>query len=136
MPIRARDLGLPFPGTPGPLNAITDLPGVSVGFCTLTDPSRDMRTGVTAILPRDDRDQPVPVWAGFHALNGNGEMTGTHWIDDAGLFHRADLHHQHPCHRGGASWRDAVDDRALCRRVSGRPWLGDAGGGARPMTAC
>lgn len=86
MPIRARDLGLPFSGTPGPLNAITDLPGVSVGFCTLTDPSKDMRTGVTAILPRDDRDQPVPVWAGFHALNGNGELTGTHWIEDAGHF--------------------------------------------------
>lgn len=86
MPIRARDLGLPFPGTPGPLNAITDLPGVSVGFCTLTDPSRDMRTGVTAILPRDDRGQPLPVWAGFHALNGNGEMTGTHWIHDAGYM--------------------------------------------------
>ena len=86
MPIRARDLGLPFPGTPGPLNAITDLPGVSVGFCTLTDPSRDMRTGVTAILPRDDRGQPLPVWAGFHALNGNGEMTGTHWIHDAGYI--------------------------------------------------
>ena len=86
MPIRARDLGLPFPGTPGPLNAITDLPGVSVGFCTLTDPAKDMRTGVTAVLPRDDRDQPVPVWAGFHVLNGNGEMTGTHWIEDAGHF--------------------------------------------------
>lgn len=82
---RARDLGLPFPGTPGPLNAITDVPGVQVGFCTLTDPARQMRTGVTAILPRPGRD-PRPVWAGHHALNGNGEMTGTHWIDDAGHF--------------------------------------------------
>lgn len=44
---RARDLGLPFPGTPGPLNAITDIPGLAVGFCTLTDPAREMRTGVT-----------------------------------------------------------------------------------------
>lgn len=83
---RARDLGLPFPGTPGPLNAITDVPGVQVGFCTLTDAARKMRTGVTAILPRPDRGLPVPVWAGHYALNGNGEMTGTHWIDDAGYM--------------------------------------------------
>jgi L-aminopeptidase/D-esterase-like protein len=82
---RARDLGLPFPGTPGPLNAITDVPGVAVGFCTLTDPARKMRTGVTAILPRPATD-PQPVWAGHYALNGNGEMTGTHWINDAGYF--------------------------------------------------
>jgi D-aminopeptidase len=83
---RARDLGLPFPGTPGPLNAITDVPGVSVGFCTLTDPAKQMRTGVTAIRPRDDAGVPIPVWAGHYALNGNGEMTGTHWIDDAGYL--------------------------------------------------
>lgn len=82
---RARDLGLPFPGTPGPFNAITDVTGVQVGFCTLTDPARKMRTGVTAILPRPGRE-PRPVWAGHYALNGNGEMTGTHWIDDAGYF--------------------------------------------------
>lgn len=82
---RARDLGLPFPGTPGPLNAITDVPGVEVGFCTLTDPARGMRTGVTAILPRPGT-LPKPVWAGHYALNGNGEMTGTHWINDAGYF--------------------------------------------------
>lgn len=83
---RARDLGLPFPGTPGPFNAITDVPGVLVGFTTLTDPSRHMRTGVTAILPRAETDNPRPVWAGFHTLNGNGEMTGVHWINDAGYF--------------------------------------------------
>lgn len=82
---RARDLGLPFSGTPGPLNAITDVPGVAVGFCTLTDPARKMRTGVTAILPRPGTE-PKPVWAGQYALNGNGEMTGTHWINDAGYF--------------------------------------------------
>lgn len=82
---RARDLGLPFPGTPGPLNAITDVPGVAVGFCTLTDPAQQMRTGVTAILPRPG-NVPQPVWAGQYALNGNGEMTGTHWINDAGYF--------------------------------------------------
>ena len=83
---RARDLGLPFPGTPGPNNAITDVPGLRVGFCTLTDPARDMRTGVTAIVPRGGETAPAPVWAGQYALNGNGEMTGTHWINDAGYF--------------------------------------------------
>ncbi len=83
---RARALGLPFPGQPGPFNAITDVPGVRVGFCTLTDPGRQMRTGVTAILPREDARFPQPVWAGQFTLNGNGEMTGTHWINDAGYF--------------------------------------------------
>ena len=82
----ARDLGLPFPGQPGPLNAITDVPGVRVGFCTLTDPARRLRTGVTAILPRPDHGFPQPVWAGQFTLNGNGEMTGTHWIHDAGYL--------------------------------------------------
>jgi D-aminopeptidase len=83
---RARALGLPFPGRPGPHNAITDVPGLRVGFTTLTDPARNMRTGVTAIIPRPDTDPPRPVWAGFHALNGNGEMTGVHWVNDAGYF--------------------------------------------------
>jgi len=83
---RARDLGLPFPGTPGPLNAITDVAGVEVGFCTLTDPGRGLRTGVTAILPRGHGPAPDPVRAGHFALNGNGEMTGTHWIDDHGSY--------------------------------------------------
>jgi L-aminopeptidase/D-esterase-like protein len=83
---RARDLGLPFPGTPGPWNAITDVPGVQVGFCTLTDPARRMRTGVTAILPRPTAPLPEPVRAGQFTLNGNGEMTGTHWLRDSGQF--------------------------------------------------
>ena len=83
---RARDLGLPFPGTPGPWNALTDVPGVRVGFCTLTDPAQRMRTGVTAILPRADAGTPIPMRAGHFTLNGNGEMTGTHWIDDSGQF--------------------------------------------------
>ena len=84
-PLRARDLGLPFPGTPGPWNAITDVPGIAVGFTTLTDPARNIRTGVTAILPRPGREAR-PVAAGQATLNGNGEMTGTHWINDAGYF--------------------------------------------------
>ncbi|MCR9125344.1 MAG: P1 family peptidase [Rhodobacteraceae bacterium] len=83
---RARELGLDFPGTPGPLNAITDVPGLRVGYETIVDEGRGLRTGVTAILPRDDAGDPRPVWAGQYALNGNGEMTGTHWIRDAGWF--------------------------------------------------
>ena len=82
---RARGLGLPFPGTTGPQNAITDIAGLSVGFCTLTDTAQKMRTGVTAILPRPEREAR-PVWAGQYTLNGNGEMTGTHWVNDAGYF--------------------------------------------------
>ena len=105
---RARDLGLPFPGRTGPLNAITDVPGIRVGFTTLTDPGRKMRTGVTAILPRDDRHRPQPVWAGFHALNGNGEMTGVHWVNDAGYFLGPILitntHGIGACHHGATEW--------------------------------
>ena len=85
---RARDYGLPFSGTPGPFNAITDVPGVEVGYATLIndDPVSPARTGVTAILPRGKKTEPQPVWAGMYALNGNGEMTGTHWIHDGGYF--------------------------------------------------
>ncbi len=52
----------------------------------LTDPARKMRTGVTAVIPRPDKDRPRPVWAGSNALNGNGEMTGIHWVNDAGYL--------------------------------------------------
>lgn len=84
---RGREIGLPFPGTPGPLNAITDVPGIGVGFSTIkSDGPPQVRTGVTAILPRSGEGEMSPVWAGYHALNGNGEMTGTHWIEDAGYF--------------------------------------------------
>jgi D-aminopeptidase len=90
---RAREAGLPFPGTPGPHNAITDIPGVEVGYCTriegkgLLEPGQGpVRSGVTAILPRGHDPEPKPVWAGMYALNGNGEMTGTHWIRDGGYF--------------------------------------------------
>jgi len=82
--MRARGLGLPFPGRPGPNNAVTDVPGVLVGYQTLM--TGRARTGVTAILPRGFAHEVRPVWAGYHALNGNGEMTGTHWIEDAGYF--------------------------------------------------
>ncbi len=91
---RARDLGLDFPGRPGPHNALTDVPGVLVGSTTLIeDKPADgaagpgpVRTGVTAVLPRGLETTPRPVWAGQFSLNGNGEMTGVHWIHDAGYF--------------------------------------------------
>jgi len=89
---RARDLGLPFDGSPGPLNAITDIAGIHVGTISLVEDAprpgrhRPVRTGVTAILPHAGSDVPVPLFAGTHRFNGNGEMTGTHWIDDGGWF--------------------------------------------------
>ncbi len=84
---RARDLGFDLPGTPGPNNAITDVAGVLVGYSTLkSDGPVQVRTGVTAILPRGRNREPQPVWAGQFTLNGNGEMTGTHWIQDGGYF--------------------------------------------------
>ncbi len=90
---RARELGLPFDGTPGKFNAITDIQGVEVGFSTLIEGEGEVvvgkgpvRTGVTTILPRGKSNRPGPVWAGQYDLNGNGEMTGTHWINEAGYF--------------------------------------------------
>ena len=81
---RARDLGIPFDGAPGALNAITDVAGVEVGMTTLIE-GDSVRTGVTAILPRG-RQSADPVFAGWFSLNGNGEMTGTAWIDEAGFL--------------------------------------------------
>jgi D-aminopeptidase len=84
---RARDLGVPFDGEPGPLNAITDVAGVTVGHVTLIEDLADghkVRTGVTAILPRGHESQKTPVFGGWFALNGNGEMTGTTWIEESG----------------------------------------------------
>jgi D-aminopeptidase len=90
---RARDIGIPFDGTPGSNNSITDIPGVEVGYTTIVEGDGPLdigkgpiRTGVTAILPRGKRRDPSPVWAGQFNLNGNGEMTGTHWIREAGYF--------------------------------------------------
>lgn len=89
---RARALGLPFTGRTGPFNAITDVEGITVGFRTIVEetprPGRKLpvRTGVTAILPHSESPTPVPVYAGVHRFNGNGEMTGTHWIEDGGTF--------------------------------------------------
>src|SRR5277367_1324126 len=82
---RARDLGVPFEGTPGPLNSITDVKGVEVGYRTLVSGEGKLevgkgpvRTGVTAIFPRGQASVD-PVFAGWFTENGNGEMTGTTW---------------------------------------------------------
>jgi L-aminopeptidase/D-esterase-like protein len=82
---RARALGIPFGGVPGRWNAITDVPGVEVGYVTLIEGS-DVRTGVTAIHPRGQGRPGDPVAAGFHSQNGNGEMTGVSWIEESGTF--------------------------------------------------
>jgi L-aminopeptidase/D-esterase-like protein len=89
---RARDLGIPFEGAPGPANAITDVAGVEVGMTTLISGdgalkvgAGPVRTGVTAILPRGKTSKD-PTFAGWFSLNGNGEMTGTTWIDEAGFL--------------------------------------------------
>ena len=90
---RARDLGVPFDGETGPLNAITDVAGVEVGFTTLIEGDGALqvgkgpvRTGVTVIHPRGKDRVFEGVWAGYFSLNGNGEMTGVQWIDEAGAF--------------------------------------------------
>lgn len=89
---RARDLGVPFEGTTGPSNAITDVKGVEVGHTTLISGSGKLkvgqgpvRTGVTAVLPRG-KDSQDPVFGAWFTLNGNGEMTGTTWLEDSGFL--------------------------------------------------
>ena len=91
--VRARDLRIPFEGRPGKFNAITDVPGVEVGYTTLISGDGKLevgkgpvRTGVTAILPRGHASLNDPVYAGFFSLNGNGEMTGTAWVDESGFL--------------------------------------------------
>jgi D-aminopeptidase len=90
---RARDLGVPFEGTPGPLNAITDVAGVTVGETTLISGEGKLqigkgpvRTGVTAVLPRGAKSMSDPVFAGWFTENGNGEMTGTTWVEESGFL--------------------------------------------------
>src|SRR5207249_7823331 len=91
--VRARDLGVPFDGAPGQLNAITDVAGVEVGYTTiirgegkLVVGKGPVRTGVTAIIPRGHDSLNDPVYAGYFSLNGNGEMTGTAWVDESGFL--------------------------------------------------
>ena len=90
---RARDLNIPFKGTPGRYNAITDVSGVQIGHTTIISGKGKLvvgkgpvRTGVTAILPRGSKSMVDPVFAGWYSLNGNGEMTGTTWVEESGLL--------------------------------------------------
>jgi D-aminopeptidase len=90
---RARDLGIPFEGMPGSLNSITDVKGVVVGHTTLISGDGKLqvgtgpvRTGVTAVLPRGQQSINNPVFAGWFTLNGNGEMTGTTWVEESGFL--------------------------------------------------
>src|SRR6266571_3240925 len=90
--VRARDLRIPFDGTPDKFNAITDVAGVEVGYTTLIEGEGKLvvgqgpvRTGVTAIFPRGHASND-PVFAGVFSLNGNGEMTGTAWVEESGFL--------------------------------------------------
>ncbi|MEP6686496.1 MAG: P1 family peptidase, partial [Verrucomicrobiota bacterium] len=91
--IRARVLGIPFDGTPGKFNAITDVAGIEVGYTTLISGEGKLevgkgpvRTGVTAVIPRGHDSLNDPVYAGVFSLNGNGEMTGTAWVEESGFL--------------------------------------------------
>uniref|UniRef100_C5D0U9 Peptidase S58 DmpA n=1 Tax=Variovorax paradoxus (strain S110) TaxID=543728 RepID=C5D0U9_VARPS len=126
---RARDLGLRFPGKTGPANAITDIPGVEVGQTTLIHGdgalhvgAGPVRTGVTIVLPRGRSGVLQPVKSGVYALNGNGEMTGTHWIEEAGIFRGpiglTNTHSIGMVHHALVRWLTRVDgDRGAY------PWL-------------
>src|ERR1051326_2546306 len=81
---RARDLGVPFEGAAGAFDAITDVPGVEVGHKTLIE-GDNVRTGVTAVWPRG-KTSSDPVFGGFFSQNGNGDMTGTHWLTESGFL--------------------------------------------------
>jgi D-aminopeptidase len=119
---RARDLGVPFDGTPGRLNAITDVAGVEVGQVTLVsgEGQHAVRTGVTAIFPRGKEVQGR-VFAGIFSLNGNGEMTGAHWVEESGCLGTPVLITN--THSVGTA-RDAVIEWAV-RRGTGEGYSGD-----------
>ncbi len=110
--MRARDLPVRFGGAPGPLNAITDVPGVHVGYVTVIedtdDPAVAARTGVTAILPLGRTAITSSVPAGLFSLNGNGELTGSHWIHETGSLSGPVLltntHAVGTVHRGVVDW--------------------------------
>ena len=109
---RARDLGVPFEGKPGPLNAITDVAGVTVGQVTLIEDladGRKVRTGVTAILPRGRDTITTPAFAGSFVLNGAGEMTGRSWIEESGLLEGpvmlTNTHSVGTVHEATIAWR-------------------------------
>jgi D-aminopeptidase len=109
---RARELAVPFDGLPGPLNAITDVAGVTVGQVTLIEDlsgGRKVRTGVTAILPRGRDTLQLPVFGAWFALNGNGEMTGAAWLEESGQLEGPVLltntHSVGAAHEAAIAWR-------------------------------
>jgi len=109
---RARDLGIPFEGTPGSFNAITDIAGVTVGFESIIEDlpnGKAVRTGVTAILPRGAASNDQPVFGGWFSLNGNGEMTGTTWVEESGFIEGpvmiTNTHSVGAVHEGVIRWR-------------------------------
>jgi len=109
---RARDLGIPFAGTTGTNNAITDVAGVQVGHETIIEDLPDdvaVRTGVTAILPRGAATSDSLVMAGWFALNGNGEMTGTTWVEESGFLEGpimiTNTHSVGAVHEAAIQWR-------------------------------
>ena len=125
---RARGLGIALAGEPGPSNAITDVAGVEVGVTTLVSGHGPLmvgggpiRTGVTAILPRGRSGVGEPCAAGWYSLNGNGEMTGTTWIEESGAFTTpivlSNTHAVGACHTGVIAWINRVAPRL------GRQWL-------------
>lgn len=135
---RARELGISLPGTPGSLNAITDVPGVEVGSRTLisghgaTDMGHGpVRTGVTVILPAGRAGVGASVPAGWFSLNGNGELTGTAWIEETGALSMpigiTNTHAVGDVHRGIIDWSARVQP-ALAQRwllpVVGETWDG------------
>ena len=122
---RARAAGIPFEGTPGPKNAITDVAGVEVGHSTIISGdgklvvgSGPVRTGVTAILPRG-KESVDPVFAAWFSLNGNGEMTGTTWVEESGFLEGPVMITN--THSVGVV-RDAVIKRRVDRSVPGDWW--------------
>ena len=123
---RARDLGVPLEGRPGRRNAITDVPGVEVGYATLISGDGPLetgrgpvRTGVTAVLPlgRARVGQSVP--AGWYSLNGNGEMTGTAWLDETGALSLpvgiTNTHAIGPVHQGVIAWAIGTEPSLAAR---------------------
>src|SRR5690348_7813802 len=122
---RARAAGDPFDGTPGPLNAITDVAGVEVGHSTIISGDGKLvvgvgpvRTGVTAVLPRG-KESGDPVFAAWFSLNGNGEMTGTTWVEESGFLEGPVMITN--THSVGVV-RDAVVKRRIERTPSGIWW--------------
>jgi L-aminopeptidase/D-esterase-like protein len=127
---RARALGVPFDGEPGRQNAITDVPGVEVGYTTLIE-GDSVRTGVTAILPRGRSGIGTPCASGYFSFNGNGELTGTHWIEETGSLGLpvaiTDTHGVGPVHRGVIDWIHANSPQLAEKwllPVVGETWSG------------